>query len=132
MVKLIKLVNGTEVMGKLVSQDHKTIVLDNPIQINYKSMQESIPMVSVTRYLPFADTRKTPFLMKNVLNVTGVIKGMEKFYYYSLNNFQTNVDKMVDRELNIVTYDASKSDDETKKDVYASVLERLSTNSSIN
>jgi hypothetical protein len=132
MIKLIKLVSGVEVMGEVVSETKKHIVLDNPIQINYRNIDGPMPAVSVTRYLQFASTRQSEFDMKYVLNVAEVIQGMERFYHYSLNNFKESVDKLVDRELAKVVYDDLKLNDDDKQEAYKALLESYSTNLPLN
>jgi hypothetical protein len=132
MIKLIKLVSGVEVMGEVVSESKKSITLDNPIQINYRNIDGPMPAVSVTRYLQFASERQSEFDMKYVLNVVGVIQGMERFYHYSLNNFRESVDKLVDRELTKVVYDDLKLNDDTKQEAYTALLESFTTDHPLN
>lgn len=132
MIKLIKLVSGVEVMGEVLSETKKSITLENPIQINYRNIDGPMPAVSVTRYLQFASERQSEFDMKYVLNVVGVIQGMEKFYYYSLNNFKESVDKLVDRELAKVVYDELKLTDENRSEAYTALLESFTTDHPLN
>jgi len=70
--------------------------------------------------------------MKYVLNVVGVIQGMERFYHYSLNNFKESVDKLVDRELAKVVYDDLKLNDDTKHEAYTALLESFTTDHPLN
>ena len=97
--------SGVEVMGEVISESKKSITLENPVQINYRNIDGPMPAVSVTRYLQFANTRQSEFDMKYVVNVVGVISGMEKFYQHSLNNFKESVDKLVDHELAKVVHE---------------------------
>jgi hypothetical protein len=129
MIKLIKLVSGVEVMGEVLLETKKSITLENPIQINYRNIDGPMPAVSVTRYLQFASERQSEFDMKYVLNVVGVIQGMEKFYHYSLNNFKVSVDKLVDRELAKVVYDSTDLvlTDENRNEAYTALLEDFTT-----
>ena len=58
MTKIIKLFNGTEVIGSVLQENNNIIELDNPIQINYKNIESSIPSISLTRYMQFSKTRQ--------------------------------------------------------------------------
>lgn len=131
-IKLVKLINGTEIMGKVVPNSKSGVTLDDPIQINYRNVDAPMPVVSVTRYLQFANRRRSHFEARHILQVTSIIEGMERFYLYSLNNFQTTVDKVVDRELASAVFRGDKATEEDKTDMYKALLERITTDSPLN
>lgn len=126
-IKLVKLTNGTELLGKVVHHSKSGVTLEDPIQINYRNINSVMPLVSVTRYLQFADTRTIHFEPKDYLHVVGIIKGMERFYRYSLSNFVNNVDPAIDEELGSDAYDEQIDGDKSKQ--YKAFLERITTDS---
>lgn len=127
MITLVKFTNGVEIIGDLVNQATKSITITNPVQINYKNIESSIPSVSLTRFMQFAADKQHTFDMKNVLSVAQPIEQMVKYYKVALNHFETEVDNVVKREL------ARLVDDETDpSEAYSAILERLSTNKMLN
>ena len=129
-IRLVKLTNGTEVIGKVVHISKSGITLEDPIQINYRNTNFAIPSVSATRYLQFANTRVVHFEPKDFLHIVGIIVGMERFYKYSLSNFQKNVDSAIDEELGSDAYDEQVDGDKSKQ--YKAFLERITTDSPLN
>ena len=128
MLTILKLINGMEVVGQVVESTTKSITIDNPIQINYKNIEQPVPSVSLTRYMQFADTRQHQFNKRDILSMSGVMKGMELYYDAALEHFKTDVDQIVEREL----FRVSGSTTETTKEEYMAILERISTNQALN
>ena len=132
-IRLVKLANGTEILGKMVHLSKSGVTLEDPIQINYRSINSVMPLVSVTRYLQFADTRTIHFEPKDYLHVVGIVKGMERFYNYSLGNFQNVVDKLVDRELaNAVSDEELAGGEVDKSELYKAFLEKITSDAPFN
>lgn len=132
-IKLVKLANGTELLGKVVHQSKSGVTLEDPIQINYRNINSVMPLVSVSRYLQFADTRTIHFEPKDYLHIVGIVKGMERFYTYSLTNFQKVVDKLVDRELaNAVSDEELVSGEVDKNELYKALLEKITSDAPLN
>jgi len=132
-IKLVKLTNGTELLGKVVHHSKSGVTLEDPIQINYRNINSVMPLVSVTRYLQFADTRTIHFEPKDYLHVVGIIKGMERFYNYSVGNFEKVVDKLVDKELaNAVSDEELASGEVDKNEFYKAFLEKITSDAPLN
>jgi len=127
MITLVKFTNGVEIIGDVTGQSAKAITVTNPVQINYKNIESSIPSVSLTRFMQFAADKQHTFDMKNVLSVAQPIDQMVKYYEVALNHFETEVDDVVRRELARVVADETDA-----TDAYSAILERLSTNRMLN
>lgn len=127
MITLVKFTNGVEIIGDVTGQSAKAITVTNPVQINYKNIESSIPSVSLTRFMQFAANKQHTFDMKNVLSVAQPIDQMVKYYEVALNHFETEVDDVVRRELARVVADETDA-----TDAYSAILERLSTNRMLN
>jgi len=127
MITLVKFTNGVEIIGDVTGQSAKAITITNPVQINYKNIESSIPSVSLTRFMQFAANKQHTFDMKNVLSVAQPIDQMVKYYEVALNHFETEVDDVVRRELARVVADETDA-----TDAYSAILERLSTNRMLN
>jgi hypothetical protein len=122
MTKIIKLFNGTEVIGSVLQENNNIIELDNPIQINYKNIESSIPSISLTRYMQFSKTRQCMFEKSKVVNIAEPLEGMISYYNTALHYFKTEIDNIVDSELKRV------SEMDTELDQYSAFLEKFNTN----
>lgn len=127
MISIIKLMNGTELIGSIVDENTKTITIENPIQINYKNLESSVPSVSLTRFLQFSKDKQHTFDIKNVLCISEPIKEMQRYYEVALNHFESEIDEVVKRELIRVV---SSETDTTE--MYSAMLERLSGGKALN
>jgi hypothetical protein len=122
MIKIIKLLNGTEIIGSILQENNNIIEIDNPIQINYKNIESSIPSISLTRYMQFSKIRKCTFEKSNVVNIVEPLEGMVSYYNTALHHFKTEIDSIVDSELKRV------SEIDTELDPYSAFLEKFNTN----
>ena len=70
MLRLIKLVNGTELVGDIDYHNNTHIVVNEPLQINYKQRVDlAPPTVYLHRYSPFSKTRQFTFASEHILNM---------------------------------------------------------------
>lgn len=107
MLALIKLQNGTEVIGKIEdSKDDQTLILKDPMQINYRlSATQPMPIVSVSRYMPFSEQCVIKFDRNNIMHVAEPRDAMSKYYYHAIDTYYEYVDKSIDKELlNAISY----------------------------
>jgi hypothetical protein len=110
MIKIIKLLNGTEIIGSILQENNNIIEIDNPIQINYKNIESSIPSISLTRYMQFSKIRKCTFEKSNVVNIVEPLEGMVSYYNTALHHFKR------------------VSEIDTELDPYSAFLEKFNTN----
>lgn len=127
MISLIKFTSGVEIIGEVVKQTTKATIVQNPLQINYRNIESSIPSVSLTRFMQFATEKQYTFDPKNILSVVQPIDEMIRYYEVALNHFETEVDNIVKRELVRVV-----ADETDPTETYSAILERLSTNKMLN
>jgi hypothetical protein len=128
-VLILKLINGTEVIGTLVDDNAKVITLANPAQINYKNIESSVPSVSLTRYMQFSKTKQHTFERSKIFSAAEPIKGMCAYYQMAIEHFENEIDEIVHRELERVVKSESE---ETQSDQYLAILERLTSNQTLN
>lgn len=97
-ISIIKLTNGSEIIGELIKADEK-ILLNDPMQINYRQNDHSsLPSISFTRYCPFSTETMFQFERSAVLHVTPVKKAVEDFYIHSINEYKTVAEKFMENE----------------------------------
>lgn len=99
-VSLIKLKNGTEVVGHVNKLTNSSIELLDPMQINYKQAEVSgLPVVSFTKYCPFSTEEIFKFDMEHVLHVTTIKKAAEDYYLEALEFYKNVSSKHLEKEL---------------------------------
>jgi len=132
MISIIKLVNGIEVIGDIISDESNIIIMKNPLQINYRYKNEfSPPVISLTRYSSFAETRDVLFKKENVMNTFTPIVNMIKYYNTSLKNIEQHIDPSVMQELNAA---AGEDDQDLSPESQAklALIERHVTKATLN
>jgi len=99
MVSIVKLLNGTEVIGNIVSESDKELVVNHALQVNYRIRQDTgFPMVSLHKYIPFAGEDNITFSKQQVLNKVKPLPGMIKYYSQVLESIQ-EVSQDINRDL---------------------------------
>ena len=66
--------------------------MENPFIINYYlDSKTSKPLVSLLRYVPFADTKEIVFDMKDIMNVLVAKQSMSQYYEHVLQLFEKTI-----------------------------------------
>jgi len=132
-INIIKLTNGTELLGRILVNNDKEIKINNPLQINYFTTKgnQTMPSVALQRYMPFAAEEDVIFKREHVMNISIPVKGMDEYYSKTLNNIKINIDTSIVADL----ADASESmaeGAEVERDMYLAILERMAHKSPLN
>lgn len=100
MVSIFKLIDGTEIIGHVSKEYDSEVMIDNPMQINYKIRSDSlVPVVSMLRYMPFALDPKTVIKKDHILSKADPMNGLVKYYESSIKSLQdSETDKAIDEE----------------------------------
>lgn len=99
-ISLIKLKNGIEVVGYLKKVNNNEVVLEEPMQIQYKHPDnQGLPVISFMKYCPFSSETIFQFDMDTVLHVTPVRKSAEQYYIQALDHYKNFFQKRLDKEL---------------------------------
>jgi hypothetical protein len=135
MLALLKLQNGTEVIGNVREEEETKVVLEDPLQINYRLIStQPMPTVSVSRYMPFASEKIITFEKKNLLHVVKPKQAMIEYYNHALNNYKVVIDKNIEEEL-IGATRSRQEYNEYEEDIsesYKALLERLNFKGPLN
>lgn len=100
MISLIKLQNGTEVVGEVFNQTNTHIQVKDPLQINYKLVtSQPMPVVSISRYMPFAKDNMFEFSRTELLHIVEPKEAMCSYYTSAVQNYKNVVDATINREL---------------------------------
>lgn len=143
MITIIKLQNGTEVVGDICEQTNTHLTMKDPLQINYRIVTtQPMPVVSISRYMPFVKEEKFIFDKEQIMHIAEPKEAMCNYYSNALRNYKAVVDKVVDQELNAA---ASMYESNTRKramdfideeddisDIQTALLERMSYKGQLN
>jgi len=121
MITLIKLIDGTEIVGSVSINDTQDITVDNPLQINYFiKTPASMPIVSLHRYMPFSNNNSFIFCKDHVIAQSDPMPGMKEYYTTTLKE----ISEYMDSELNLSLYGKVEAITEDGDDVTKALLER--------
>lgn len=121
---LLKLTNGTELLGDVVEYDDVKMQVRDPLQINYKFLSfQPMPAISVSRYMPFSQDTLFAFYMQDVMHAVVPKQVVADYYHYALKNYQENIDPMVETELATASERTVRPKTPTD-DLYRTLLER--------
>lgn len=133
MIKIIKLHNSSEIIGEVISDLGDKVVIDNPFIINYLFTPKSQrPVISLLRYLPFADDRIITFQKQQIHHVVDARPSMGGYYIAVVKSHVVEIDDGMDRELVEIT-EMENSDTElhNASDMLSAMLEKLNPNNSV-
>lgn len=99
MISIVKLVDGTEIIGN-VSSKEEGIFIEEPIQITYKIRVDSnVPVISMIRFIPFASEHKVTIKNEHVMAVASPMKGLIEYYNSTIKSLKdTQTDKAINDE----------------------------------
>jgi hypothetical protein len=119
MIQLIKLSNGQDIIGDIVTSEEGAIFVDEPLTIIYTQKNPSSPpIIYLQRYMPFAKHSTMFIRNEHVVSVAYPLKSMEAYYRRSLKNIQMHVDPMLDQELSIASGEDEMSEESKSKLAY--------------
>lgn len=103
MTSILKLSNGLEVVGTIEVENDFTVVVNKPLQINYRYFQGSIPSVSFVRYIMFAQSDSISFSTQDIMNVVSARESFALYYANVVNQYYGDLEKVIDKELENIT-----------------------------
>lgn len=123
MITIVKLANGIEVIGEAVTSNSSYVVLERPLQINYRYFVSTTPSVSFVKYILFAETDSVTFDRMHILNEVKPREAFERFYLHSVQHYYADLGKMIDDELTGLMEQRSQT---TMDDHMKHILETMS------
>lgn len=103
MIKIIKLTNGTEIVGKIIEENNDIVVVEDPLQINYKYFMHAYPAVTLTKYILFSGNRAVSFKQSMVLNSVPPRSTFKDYYIAQADKSILELDQIVDAELGMLS-----------------------------
>jgi hypothetical protein len=124
MITILKLTNNTEIIGNIVQDNSKFVVIEDPFTINYMfSPKSERPVIGLLRYLPFALSRRIKFDTHHVINQEPARDSMSGYYKTVLQSYVEEVDKSIDIELERVA--EINDTEDTSTDMLEAMMERI-------
>lgn len=118
MVTLLKLTNGFEIAGIVEHEDKEVVVLNKPLQINYRYFVGPSPSVSFIRYVMFSEMQSAVFYKHHVITQVKARLSFEKVYEYHADYYYNEHEKIIDSELGM---HKKANDEENMKDYLESL-----------
>jgi hypothetical protein len=99
MITIIKLTSGIEVAGHAVISDNTRVVLEKPLQINYRYYIAGSPSVSFVRYNMFGTTSHVTFDRMHILGEVTAREAFANVYANQAEYYYGDHEKNIDAEL---------------------------------
>lgn len=98
-VKLIKLVDGSELVGSVVQETRDYLVVERPLILHYRFYLGGIPSVSFSRYMMFASSNSFTIQHSQVIVSVDARKAFADYYVECVEEYYTTIEETVDEEL---------------------------------
>jgi hypothetical protein len=110
-ITLIKLSDGTEVIGNVVQDDLRSIIVKKPLLIHYRYFIGGVPSVSFSRYMMFAASTHINLYHSHVIAKVEARKAFADYYMDSVEDYYGNLESTVDEELKSALSTTEKEQD---------------------
>lgn len=124
MVSIIKLIDGTEVVGKIVQEDQSVMMVKDPLQINYRQRPDTLPAVYLHRYIPFSSSHTFEFKKDHILSNVKPLVNLEKYYSAVLKTMHESVDSAINEELASAALEAGDEELTEEEMIKLALMER--------
>lgn len=98
MTTIIKLASGVEIVGDIEINNNYNVVLNKPLQINYRYVFGATPAVSFVRYIMFADSQSVSFNKEDIMHMVTPRQAFVDYYQDVVDDYYDRLEKIVDAE----------------------------------
>lgn len=128
MISIVRLIDGTEVVGVVSAEQDGHIFIQDPMQINYRVRTDSaMPVVSMIRFMPFSKEHKIKVRKEHIITSTTPMVGLESYYTSMVKSI-----KEVDDSVNQEFLNAAKEELTEEMQVKMAMMEKLSSKATLN
>ena len=99
MITIVRLTNNIEVAGHLIASDSMRVVLERPLQINYRYYIAGSPSVSFARYNMFGTSPSVTFDRMHVMSEYTTREAFADVYLQQAAYYYGDNEKNIDAEL---------------------------------
>lgn len=129
MVSLIRLIDGTEIVGE-VQEENDEVIVDNPMLINYKIRQDTLlPVISMLRFMPFAKEPNIKIKKTHIISSALPMNGLEKYYKSSIKSME---EMETDKAINEEFYSAANEELSEEMQIKMAMMEKATLKPPLN
>jgi hypothetical protein len=131
---ILKLTDGTEVVGAHIGETPRFVTLQDPLLINYRlPPYQAMPTVSMSRYVPFADEPTFNFDKADIKHQVVPKPALIHYYNYSIKNFREHIDKSIEQQMvDAVPTEVEEDNDSVRAEMYKQFLQKVNLDGPMN
>jgi hypothetical protein len=118
MITILKLSSGYEIAGMLEYENNDIVVLNKPLQINYRYFVSPSPAISFVRFIMFGEDQNVTFARSHIIAKVKARESFTNVYEHHAAYYYTEHQKIIDSELEL---HKKMTEDEETKNFLASV-----------
>lgn len=126
-ILLVKLADGTELIGELVEDLKTHIRLLKVLQIHYRYYMGGIPHVSFSRFMMFTADPVIVFDTRHLITVSPARKAFVDYYLDSVEDYFGGTEQLIDNEL-ITALSSSQKEQQMRKILETMPTDKASVN----
>lgn len=120
MISIIRLKDGTEIVGDVIDVNSDSIIITDPLQINYKiTILQPAPSMGLSRFMPFSDNFDFEIPVGSITTMMKARESLAAYYKHALDTYITDLDAHIDDEL------IRSAIPEQQQDAYTQLLEKF-------
>lgn len=98
-ITLIKLLDGSEIIGTVVQNTSSYIVIDKPLMLHYRFYVGGVPTVSFSRFMMFATSGSFTIQQTQVITLATARKAFADYYLECVEEYYSSIEESIDAEL---------------------------------
>lgn len=107
MVKILKLPDGREVIGEILSEDDYSIRMRDPLQISYFwNPPNIIPASVMSKYILFSEDSDIEFAVLPGMQVVQPKSSAIEFYHLTLLGYRASIESEIDQMLSAACFES--------------------------
>lgn len=98
-ITLVKLSDGSEIIGTIVQNTSSYIVVDKPLMLHYRFYVGGVPTVSFSRFMMFATSSSFTIQQTQVITLAVARKAFADYYLECVEEYYSSIEESIDAEL---------------------------------
>lgn len=116
MYKLLKIITGQEVIGKVIKLDEQYAHVEKPLAVIYRfHFASTTPSIALSKYMLLGDDRVIAFPLGAIIGITDPKESFLNYYNIIVDKLYDEYDMIIDREMNKALEESSESETEHYK-----------------
>lgn len=98
-ISLIKLSDGTEIIGDITYTDVSSVTVQCPLLLHYRYFLGGVPSISFSRYMMFAASNLIKIRYEHVIAIVEARKAFADYYADCVDDYYSKIEASIDEEL---------------------------------